>query len=219
VIQIFIQNILANWQTIIKALSWQLTKSETYNKSRRSEIWARYNTTKCMDLPFLHETTFQRNRFHHTTSQLTSALRPRSVLLILAQQCVSLFSAICYNRYATLLTVQRQGCDSLVDKPRLTASQYIYILTFWQRSFTFNSNKSPTWCNKFFSLLFWRLFTAQYVSGAFPPIIRSPMTAVAVSCFTFVSWWQSCCVGGRAGYYRPDRSWWWAGKRPKHVEL
>jgi hypothetical protein len=26
---------------------------------------------------------------------------------------------------------------------------------------------------QFFSLLSWRLFTAQYVSGVFPPIIRS----------------------------------------------
>jgi len=42
----------------------------------------------------------------------------------------------------------------------------------------------------FFSLLSWRLFTAQHVSGVFPPIIRSSMTAVAVSGFTFVSWWQ-----------------------------
>ena len=25
------------------------------------------------------------------------------------------------------------------------------------------------------------------------------MTAVAASGFTFVSWWQSCCVRGRAG--------------------
>ena len=24
-----------------------------------------------------------------------------------------------------------------------------WILTFWHRSFTFNSNKSPTWCNNF----------------------------------------------------------------------
>jgi hypothetical protein len=43
---------------------------------------------------------------------------------------------------------------------------------------------------KFFSLLSWRLFTAQHVSGIFPPIIRSSMTAVAASGFTFVSWWQ-----------------------------
>ena len=92
---------------------------------------------------------FQRNRFHHTTSQLTSALRPRSVLQILAQQCVCLFSAICYHRHETLLTLHWQDCNSLVDKPRLTASQYIYILTFWHRSFTFNSNKSPTWRNSF----------------------------------------------------------------------
>jgi len=28
------------------------------------------------------------------------------------------------------------------------------------------------------------------------------MTAVAASGFTFVSWWKSCCVRGRAG--RPD---------------
>jgi len=73
------------------------------------------------------------------------------------------------------------------------------ILTFWHRSFTFNSNKSPTWCNSFFSLLSWRLFTAQLVLGVFPPIIRSSMTAVTASAFTFVSWWQSCSVRGWAG--------------------
>jgi hypothetical protein len=47
---------------------------------------------------------------------------------------------------------------------------------------------------QFFSLLSWRLFTAQLVSGISPPIIRSSMTAVAASGFTSVSWWQSCCV-------------------------
>jgi hypothetical protein len=51
---------------------------------------------------------------------------------------------------------------------------------------------------QFSSLLYWRLFTAQHVSGAFPPIIRSLMTAVAASGLTFVSWWQSCCVSVRA---------------------
>jgi hypothetical protein len=55
---------------------------------------------------------------------------------------------------------------------------------------------------QFSSLLSWRLFTAQHVSGFFPPIIRSSMTAVAASGFTFVSWWQLCYVHGRAG--RPD---------------
>jgi hypothetical protein len=37
---------------------------------------------------------------------------------------------------------------------------------------------------QFFSLLSWRLFTAQHVLGVFPPIIRSSMTAVATSSFT-----------------------------------
>jgi hypothetical protein len=50
---------------------------------------------------------------------------------------------------------------------------------------------------QFFSLLSWRLFTAQHVSVVFPPIIRSSMTAVASSGFTFISWWQSCCVRGQ----------------------
>ena len=52
---------------------------------------------------------------------------------------------------------------------------------------------------EFFSLLSWRLFTAQHVSEVFPPVIRNSVTAVAASGFTFVSWWQSCCVRGRAG--------------------
>jgi hypothetical protein len=50
-----------------------------------------------------------------------------------------------------------------------------------------------------FSLLSWRLFTARHVSGVFPSIFRSSMTAVTASGFTFVSWWESCCVRGRAG--------------------
>jgi hypothetical protein len=51
---------------------------------------------------------------------------------------------------------------------------------------------------QFFRLFSWRLFTAQHVSGVFPPIIRTSMTAVAASGFTFVSWWRSCCFRGRA---------------------
>ena len=96
---------------------------------------------------------------------------------------------------------------------------------------------------QFSSLLSWRLFTAQRVSGVFPPIIRSSMTAVAASGFTFISWWQSCCFRVRAGYvigptsvvgrgryhHVPTvnqrrllqliSSWWWAWGCPKHVEL
>jgi len=56
---------------------------------------------------------------------------------------------------------------------------------------------------QFFSVLSWRLFIAQHVSGLFPPIIRSSMTPVATSGFTFVSWWQACFVRVRAG--RPSR--------------
>jgi hypothetical protein len=40
---------------------------------------------------------------------------------------------------------------------------------------------------QFSSLLSWRLFTVQHVSGVFSPIIRNSMTAVAASDFTFVT--------------------------------
>jgi len=65
---------------------------------------------------------------------------------------------------------------------------------------------------QFSSLLSWRLFKAQHVSGVFPPIIRSSMTAVAASGFTCVSWWQLCCVHGRAdqlmmGGKTPETRW------------
>jgi hypothetical protein len=56
---------------------------------------------------------------------------------------------------------------------------------------------------QFFSFLSWCLFTVQHVSGVLPPIIRNTVTAVAASGFTFVSWWQSCCVRGQAA--RPAR--------------
>jgi len=52
-----------------------------------------------------------------------------------------------------------------------------HCLTFWHRSFTFNWNKSPTWCNNF--------------SVYYPDVCLQQSLS----------------------------SWWWAGKRPKHVEL
>jgi hypothetical protein len=52
---------------------------------------------------------------------------------------------------------------------------------------------------QFSSLLSRRLFTAQHVSGVLQFTIRSSVPAVAASGFTFVSWWQSCCLRGRAG--------------------
>ena len=54
---------------------------------------------------------------------------------------------------------------------------------------------------QFSSLLSWRLFTAQHVSGVLAPINRSSVTAVVASGFTFLSWWQPCCVRGQAGYH------------------
>jgi len=69
-------------------------------------------------------------------------------------------------------------------------------VSFWrspvtQKAPSHDSNKSPTRCNNFIdsSLLSWRLFTAQHVSGILTPIIGSSTNAVVASGFTFVSWW------------------------------
>jgi len=76
-------------------------------------------------------------------------------------------------------------------------------LTFWHQSFTFNSNKSPTWCNNF-SVYYPDVHLQLNMFQAFShPSSGGSMTAVAASGFTFVSWWQPCCVHDRAG--RPAR--------------
>jgi hypothetical protein len=41
------------------------------------------------------------------------------------------------------------------------------VLTFWHRSFTFNSNKSPTWCNSF-SVYYPDVFCSSTCFGRFP---------------------------------------------------
>jgi hypothetical protein len=111
-------------------------------------------------------------------------------------------------------------------------------LTFWHRSFTFNSNKSPTWCSNFSVYYPDVCLQLNMFGGVFPPIIMSSMTAVAVSGFTFVSWWQSRSVHNWAD--QPNHkhsttvttirrynqrlplqslsSWRWVGKRPKQTQ-
>jgi hypothetical protein len=41
---------------------------------------------------------------------------------------------------------------------------------------------------KIYQFIILMFITAQHVSGVFPPIIRSSMSPVAASGFTFVSW-------------------------------
>jgi hypothetical protein len=56
---------------------------------------------------------------------------------------------------------------------RIRVTQYInfvfmqYYLSFWHRSFTFNSNKSPTWC-KSFPVYYPDFFYSSICFGRFP---------------------------------------------------
>jgi hypothetical protein len=86
--------------------------------------------------------------------------------------------------------------ESLFAKPG-TASTRAQLnqfeLIFWHPSFTFNSNKSPNWCNCF-SVYYPDFVYSLTCFGRFSAHHQSSMTAVAASGFTFVSWWQLCCV-------------------------
>ena len=114
------------------------------------------------------------------------------------------------------------------------------LLTFWHRNFTFNSNKSPTLCNNFsvyypdvcLQLNMFREFSRPS-SGAqwlqWQPLVlpsyRGDSRAVFVvrpagrpdhehstTITTIRKWNQRLPLQSLS-------SWWWAGKRPKLVEL
>jgi hypothetical protein len=91
---------------------------------------------------------------------------------------------------------------ALLSKPLSPQNTSLFKVCKSVHHFTIKINHQPD--ATVFQFIILTFFTAQHVSGVFPPFIRSSITAVADSGFTFVLWWQS---------------WWWAGKRPKHVEL
>jgi hypothetical protein len=114
-------------------------------------------------------------------------------------------------------------------------------LSFWHWSFTFNSNKSPTWCNNFsvynrdvcLQLNMFRAFSRP--SSGVQWLQRQPLVLPHTVVIVVLCSWSGWPAG------RPDHkhsmtitmirrwnqrlplqslsSWWWAGKRPKHVEL
>ena len=99
---------------------------------------------------------------------------PRRVLTLTS------FDVTCVSLWRALIVWygDASGCETVLSCLRFVSP--FFIVQFKQIT---------NQMQQFSSLLSWRLFTAQYVSGIFPPIIRSSMTAVAASGFTFVSWW------------------------------
>ena len=54
--------------------------------------------------------------------------------------------ADCWFCWCTQLTESRNFISIITNKYTFSLGR---VLTFWHRSFTFNSNKSPTWCHNF----------------------------------------------------------------------
>jgi hypothetical protein len=111
-----------------------------------------------------------------------------------------------------------------INKKKKDFHKFFVILTFWHRRFTFNSNKSPTWCNSF--------------SVYYPDVcLQLNMFRAFSRPSSWAQWlqWQPLVLPSYRGDSRavfvvglkvkPEAatavisSWWWAGKRPKHVEL
>jgi hypothetical protein len=69
----------------------------------------------------------------------------------------------------------------------------------WKRRYihTYNSSKSPARCNNF-PVYCPDVYLQLNMFRAFSRPSSGALTAVAASSFTFVSWWYSCCVRGRA---------------------
>jgi hypothetical protein len=96
------------------------------------------------------------------TSNLEWLLKPHTTLVITyflnypSQKSAFVFWLWCwvcktFRSYEVVFTGEKAGNSRVVNGLLL----YIYCcndvmkLNFWHRSFTYNSNKSPTWCNNF----------------------------------------------------------------------
>ena len=62
----------------------------------------------------------------------------------LPERCWDNFSTICHRNTIPVLPLYTSMMYTKITLPLLSL-----WFTFWHRSFTFNSNKSPTWCNSF----------------------------------------------------------------------
>ena len=60
-------------------------------------------------------------------------------------------SSFCLNSgtYRSTLSWWRKSVSCVISHHTTAVYTSRLALTFWHRSFTFNSNKSPTWCNNF----------------------------------------------------------------------
>ena len=137
--------------------------------------------------------------YHNTLRSIPESLHlfPSPLADFGYAQAVSVYSSRRNDSYWILW--RQVGSSDLWSRP--TDAQWLYHafvglninlsfpLTFWHRSFTFNSNKSPTWCNNF--------------SVYYPDVcLQLNMFRAFFRPSSGAQWlqWQSCCVRGRAGY-------------------
>jgi hypothetical protein len=86
-----------------------------------------------------------RSRAHAYTHSLIH--KECMLKLVLESRCVCLFNTLRIWRYSFRIFFIQFFFEWLLIV--MLVLKLCLCLTFWHRSFTFNSNKSPTWCNNF----------------------------------------------------------------------
>ena len=76
---------------------------------------------------------------------------PNNTFIFFGFKCSWIHAGLHFSSHIVLLVLNMCSgfCVVPVDCSVLSSRLFLWVLTFWHRSFTFNSNKSPTRCNNF----------------------------------------------------------------------